>query len=131
MIIVFNFLILQSKAKPLTPPITNFFSKSQRAATPKKSPLTQNSDSDIFLSCGEFDECSIDADVFNINTQALLQQSKAASASAATATTPAGTSNLNPANNPNLSKPRSILSDLNALLDEEDDDILDFVANLP
>lgn len=80
------------------------------------------------MSCGELDECSIDADVFNINTQALLQQSKAASA---TVTTPAGTSNLNPANNPNLSKPRSILSDLNALLDEEDDDILDFVANLP
>lgn len=85
------------------------------------------------MPCGELDDCSIDADVFNINTQALLQQSKAAStvSIAVTATTPAGTSNLNPANNPNISKPRSILSDLNALLDEEDDDILDFVANLP
>ena len=76
------------------------------------------------MSC-EFDESSIDADVFNINTQALLLQSKSET------TTPAGTSNLNPANNPNISKPRSILNDLNALLDEEDDDIMNFVANLP
>ena len=113
----------------MTSPITNYFLKSQKAITPKKSASTpQNSDQDIFLSCGELDECSIDADVFNINTQALLKQSEAV---ITTATTPAGTSNLNPANNPNISKPRSILNDLNALLDEEDDDIMDFVANLP
>lgn len=120
----------------MTSPITNYFSKSQKAATPKTSPtIPQDLDQDIFFSCGELDECSIDADVFNINTQALLQQSKEASTATAstiaTATTPAGTSNLDPANNPNISKPRSILSDLNALLDEEDDDILNFVANLP
>lgn len=121
---------MQSKGKPITSPITNYFLKSQKAATPKKSPTTpQNSDQDIFLSCGELDECSMDADVFNINTQALLQQSKAATATSVT--TPAGTSNLNPVNNPNISKPRSILNDLNALLDEEDDDIMNFVANLP